>query len=99
MAVVGLASTHAVLNTLSPLFSIAPMLKSLTATMWYTSRSYSRPYTFSSHAIASLSDCIAQPSWSMFSGSDQIASRTARPELVVNESSIPARAPATSAKR
>ena len=39
----GLASTHDVLKTLRPLFSIAPMLKSFTATMWKTSRSYSRP--------------------------------------------------------
>ena len=48
------------LKTLSPLFSIAPMLKSSTATMWYTSRSYSRPYVCSSHFIESLSDCIGR---------------------------------------
>ena len=35
-AVERFASTHEVLKTLSPLFSIAPMLKSLTATMWNT---------------------------------------------------------------
>ena len=34
----------------------------LAATMWNTSRSYSRPKQRSSHAIASLSDCIAQSS-------------------------------------
>eukprot|EP00967_Tisochrysis_lutea_P069560 scaffold91472_cov31-Tisochrysis_lutea.AAC.8 len=75
------------------------MLKSLTATMWYTSRSYSRPYVRSSHAIESLSDCIAQSSWSKFSFSDQIASRTLRPDIVVKLDSMPPRSPATSAKR
>ena len=87
------------LKTLSPLFSIAPMLKSSTATMWYTSRSYSRPYVCSSHFIESLSDCIAQSSWSMLCGSDHTASRTLRPEHVVNVDSIPSSFPATSAKR
>ncbi len=37
-------------------------LKSLTATTWSTSRSYSRPNVFSSHTIASLRLCIAQSS-------------------------------------
>src|SRR6516165_8275104 len=39
---------------LRPLFSIAPMLKSLTATMLKTSRSYSRPKTSSSHRVAAF---------------------------------------------
>ena len=99
VAAEGLASTHEVLNTLRPLFSIAPMLKSLTATMWNTSRSYSRPYTRSSHLMASLSDVIAQSSWSTFSGSDQILMSTLRPEHVVNVLSIFWSLAATSANR
>ncbi len=41
--VAGDAMTRRELNTFSDLFSIAPMLKSLTATMLNRSRSYSRP--------------------------------------------------------
>jgi hypothetical protein len=37
------ASTYFELKMFNPLFSIAPMLKSSTATMLNTSRSYSRP--------------------------------------------------------
>ena len=43
VAVSGRASTYFELKTLSPLFSIAPMLKSSTATIMKVSRSYSRP--------------------------------------------------------
>ena len=43
VAVSGLASTYFELKTLSPLFSIAPILKSSTATIMKRSRSYSRP--------------------------------------------------------
>ncbi|MCY1411585.1 hypothetical protein D9M71_269730 [compost metagenome] len=43
VAVSALASTQLELKMLSPLFSMAPMLKSLTATIMKMSRSYSRP--------------------------------------------------------
>ncbi len=43
VAVWGWVSTAAELKILSPLFSMAPMLKSLTATIMNRSRSYSRP--------------------------------------------------------
>ena len=47
----GVASTYLSLKTLRPLFSIAPMLKSDTATIMNTSRSYSRPNASSSQRI------------------------------------------------
>ena len=58
--------TYLVLKTFSPLFSIAPMLKSDTAAMLNTSRSYSRPNTSSSHFIEVFSDRMA---WSQRSSS------------------------------
>src|SRR5216683_2654202 len=58
---------------LSPLFSIAPMLKSLTATMLKTSRSYSRPKVSSSQRIAFFSDSIAWPHLSSSPRRTQIA--------------------------
>src|SRR5215203_1480340 len=51
VAVSGLARTYLSLKMLRPLFSIAPMLKSDTATTLKTSRSYSRPKTLSSQRI------------------------------------------------
>lgn len=48
----GLARTYAVLKMLRPLFSMAPMLKSFTATTLKISRSYSSPNFSSSHFIA-----------------------------------------------
>ena len=59
MAVSGEASTRASLKMLSPLFSIAPKLKSHTATMMNTSRSYSRPKRSSSHFIDRFSASMA----------------------------------------
>ena len=44
---------------LRPLFSIAPKLKSRTATIMNRSRSYSRPNASSSHFIARLRLSIA----------------------------------------
>src|SRR5213075_2552071 len=90
---------YLVLKTLSPLFSIAPMLKSLTATMLKTSRSYSRPKVSSSQRIDFLSDAIAWPHLSSSPRRTQIASDTLRPERVVNVSRTATRPPATSAKR
>ena len=49
------ASTYLSLKMLRPLFSIAPMLKSETATIMKTSRSYSRPNASSSQRIERLS--------------------------------------------
>ncbi|MCY1459165.1 hypothetical protein D9M71_766140 [compost metagenome] len=54
---------------LSPLFSMAPMLKSLTATIMKMSRSYSRPYTSSSHFIDFFRLSMPCCSLPMFSGS------------------------------
>ena len=68
VAVSGRASTYAELKMLSPLFSIAPMLKSSTATTMKVSRSYSSPYTSSSQRIARLSERIAWPQRSMLCG-------------------------------
>jgi hypothetical protein len=60
VAVVGVASTSRLLKMFSDLFSIAPMLKSSTATMLNKSRSYSSPNTSSSHFIDLISDAIAK---------------------------------------
>ncbi len=54
VAVSGEARISRSLKMLSPLFSMAPMLKSETATMLNTSRSYSRPKRFSSHFMERL---------------------------------------------
>ena len=59
VAVVGEASTYLSLKTLRPLFSIAPMLKSETATIMKMSRSYSRPNASSSQRIERFSESIA----------------------------------------
>ncbi len=59
VAVSSSASTYLSLKTLRPLFSIAPMLKSDTATMLKTSRSYSRPNVSSSQRMARFSESIA----------------------------------------
>ena len=69
VAVSASARTYLVLKTLSPLFSIAPMLKSPTAAIMYWSRSSSRPKTSSSHFIAFFSACIAKSAWSSLPGS------------------------------
>ncbi len=59
VAVADVASTYLSLKTLRPLFSIAPMLKSDTATIMNMSRSYSRPKAVSSQRIERLSESIA----------------------------------------
>ena len=59
VAVLGVASTYLSLKTLRPLFSIAPMLKSDTATIMKMSRSYSRPNAVSSQRIERLSESMA----------------------------------------
>ncbi len=60
VAVSGVASTRASLKMLRPLFSIAPMLKSDTATMLNTLKSYSRPKRSSSQRMERLSESMAQ---------------------------------------
>mmetsp|Transcript_71598 Transcript_71598/g.215215 ORF Transcript_71598/g.215215 Transcript_71598/m.215215 type:complete len:200 (-) Transcript_71598:97-696(-) len=99
VAISGVASTHLELKMFSDLFSIAPMLKSATATMLKTSRSYSRPNCSSSHAIAFLMDAIAKESWSSKPFSVKIASATSRPPHVRKVLRRLARSPATRAKR
>jgi hypothetical protein len=59
VAVAWLASTYLVLKMFRPLFSMAPMLKSLVATTMKRSRSSDRPKRASSQAIEAISDCIA----------------------------------------
>src|SRR5450830_1447759 len=59
VAVSPLASTYLSLKTLRPLFSMAPMLKSDTATIMKISRSYSRPKASSSQRIERLSESMA----------------------------------------
>src|SRR4029079_17068246 len=59
VAVADEASTYLSLKTLRPLFSIAPMLKSDTATIMNTSRSYSRPNTCSSQRIERFNESMA----------------------------------------
>src|SRR5215213_5779273 len=54
---------------LRPLFSIAPELKSPTATILYWSRSSSSPKRVSSQRIERFRHCIAQPAWSSLPGS------------------------------
>ncbi len=59
VAMRGVANTYLVLKMFNPLFSIAPMLKSPTATIMKRSRSSSRPKRSSSQRIARTSDRIA----------------------------------------
>ena len=66
VALSAVASTSLLLNRFSDLFSIAPMLKSSTATMLNRSRSYSSPNLSSSHFIARFSDSIAKSHRPMF---------------------------------
>ena len=60
MAVVGVANTKRLLKMFRLLFSMAPMLKSSTATMLNKSRSYSNPKTSSSQRMLFTSDSIAK---------------------------------------
>ena len=61
VAVSARPSTRASLKMLRPLFSIAPKLKKLTATIMNRSRSYSRPKRSSSQRMAFLSAAMAKP--------------------------------------
>ena len=60
VAVSGEARIRASLKMLRPLFSIAPMLKSETATTLNTLKSYSRPKRSSSQRMERLSESMAQ---------------------------------------
>ena len=99
VAMRGLANTYFVLKTFSPLFSIAPMLKSPTATIMKRSRSSSRPKRSSSQRIACTSERSACAVLSSLPGSTQTCSSASRPERVVRYSSVAASRPATSANR
>src|SRR4029434_11202377 len=70
VAMSGRASTYFVLKMLRPLFSIAPELKSPTATILYWSRSSCRPKRFSSHAMARFRHSIAPPAFVELAGLD-----------------------------
>ena len=59
VAVPAFASTYFVLKMLRPLFSIAPMLKSPTATIMKRSRSSGRPKRASSQTTDAISEFIA----------------------------------------
>ena len=93
------ASTQEVLKMFRPLFSIAPILKSPTATTINTSKSYSRPKRVSSHFIACLSDWMAKPTLSASSLRVKNSSATWRPLMVVKLSDVRTKSPATSANR
>ena len=69
VAVSGRASTYLVLKMFRPLFSMAPMLKSPTATIMKVSRSISRPKTSSSHAMLFFRAAMACAHWSSRPGS------------------------------
>ena len=59
VAVAGLASTNLVLKMFNPLFSMAPMLKSPTATIMKRSRSSGSLKRASSHTTLAISEFIA----------------------------------------
>ncbi|MEY4258347.1 MAG: hypothetical protein RJA56_1248, partial [Pseudomonadota bacterium] len=59
VAVAALASTYLVLKMFRPLFSMAPMLKSLVATIMKRSRSKGRPKRVSSQATLAMSERMA----------------------------------------
>ena len=69
VAVSGRARMYLVLKMLRPLFSIAPELKSPTATILYSSRSSSRPKRFSSQTMARFRQSMDQAAWSSLPGS------------------------------
>ena len=70
MAVSGEASTQEVLKMFRPLFSMAPALKSSTATIMKMSRSYSRPKVSSSQRMARFNAPKAYSHWPMLCGSE-----------------------------
>ena len=81
------------------LFSMAPMLKSSTATMLNNSKSYSRPNTSSSHFMDLINDVIACSHLSKLCSSTKMRNVTFLPVIVVNLSSIIPSSPATSANK
>ncbi|MNN57789.1 hypothetical protein D3C81_1727940 [compost metagenome] len=99
VAVCALASTYFVLKMFRPLFSIAPMLKSLTATIMKRSRSSSSPKRRSSQRMAWIRESMAWRVLSRSCGSTQTCSSFSLPEALVMRSSTQASLPATSANR
>ena len=85
---------------LRPLFSIAPMLKSDTATMLNTSRSYSRPKRSSSQRMDALERVHGPGAAALLAGLDVDASdRPCARTRVVKVDASDAKLPPTSANR
>ncbi len=99
VAVSALASTYFVLKMFRPLFSIAPMLKSPTATIMKRSRSSSRPKRCSSQRMAWMSESIAWRVLPRSCGSTQTCSSFSLPEADRMRASMHSSVPATSANR
>ena len=95
----GVANTSLELKMLSDLFSMAPMLKSSTATMLKMFRSYSSPYVSSSHFIALIRLSMAKSTFPTFSSCTKIRNVTSLPDIVLNVSSRIDSLPATNANR
>ncbi len=95
----GVARTYLVLKMFNPLFSIAPMLKSPTATIMKRSRSSGSPKRASSQAMLATSEAIACSVLSRSPGRTQTCSRCSRPERVRIVCSRATRSAATSANR
>ena len=99
VAVSALASTYLVLNRFSPLFSIAPKLKSSTATIMKRSRSSARPKRASSHTTEAISEFIACSVLPRSARFTYTCSRWSRPARVRIFCSRATRSAATSANR
>jgi hypothetical protein len=99
VAVAGDARTNLVLNRFRPLFSIAPMLKSSTATIMKRSRSSGSLKRDSSHTREATSDCIACSVLSRSPRRTNTCSRWSLPLRLVTRCSRATRSAATSAKR
>ena len=87
------------LKRLSPLFSIAPMLKSPTATIMKRSRSSGRPKRASSQTTEATSDSIARSVLSRSPSRTQTWSRWSLPERERTRCSRATSRAATSANR
>ena len=99
VATCGVANTQRELKMFSPLFSMAPMVKSSVATIMKRSKSSSRPNRSSSQAIARFKLSKANSVLSKLRGSTQICKSAFFPFFSWNFSSRHFKLPATSAKR
>ncbi len=99
VAVAGVARTYFVLKMFRPLFSIAPMLKSPTATIMKRSRSSGSEKRASSHTTDAMSEFIACSVLSRSPRRTYTCSRCSLPERVRILRSRATRSAATSANR